>query len=68
MTRGQRIQRGFHRLGIWLAIASVVYLAVIFRIGIDVINPFDVPWVWAIGAAIYAAFRALGWVASVLFE
>jgi hypothetical protein len=55
MTRGQRVHRGFHRLGLWLAIASVVYLAAIFGIGIAVVNPFYAPWVWVIGAAIYAA-------------
>ena len=68
MTRGQRVHRGFHRLGIVVAIACVVYLAAIFGIGIDVINPFSVPWVWVAGVIIYAAFWGLGWVASALFE
>ena len=68
MTRGQRVHRGLHRLGLWLAIASAVYLAAIFGIGIAVVNPFSAPWVWVIGAAIYAAFWALGWVALAFFE
>ena len=68
MTRGQRIHKGFHRLGLCLAIASVVYLAAIFGIGIAVINPFLVPWVWVASAIIYVAFWGLGWVASALFE
>jgi hypothetical protein len=68
MTRHQRTHRGFHRLGLWFAIAGVVYLAAIFRIGIAVVNPFDAPWVWVIGAAIYAASWALGWIVAAFFD